>query len=70
MGTDINSRAGSLLTVRYSTSGEIRYDDSVKALKSLSGTELSVNESDHSDEYERLEYETISQKLKERAILR
>ena len=64
-GTDINPEAGFLLSEPYSRVGKILYGDSVETLRSFSEIDIFINDSDHSAEYERLEYDTIAPKLRE-----
>ena len=69
-GTDINPRAGYLLQDQYEGVGQILYGDSVESLKGLNEPiDLFVNDSDHSAEYEALEYRTIEHKLADDAIV-
>lgn len=65
LGTDINPEAGFLLAEPYSSVGKILYGDSVETLRSLPEIDILINDSDHSAEYERLEYETVISKLRE-----
>jgi hypothetical protein len=62
-GTDINPAAGFLLAEPYSSVGRVLYGDSIQSLQSIPSIDLFVNDSDHSAEYERREYETIMPKL-------
>jgi hypothetical protein len=69
-GTDINPKAGYLLTGRYKQFGEILYGDSVTSLRGLDRfVDLFINDSDHSADYEHAEYETVASKLTAGAIL-
>lgn len=69
-GTDINPSAGYLLNGVYANYGEILYGDSVKSLEGLDQEiDIFINDSDHSADYERREYETIINKLSPNAIL-
>jgi len=69
-GTDINPEAGYLLSGKYADYGRIIYGDSIKTLEEFSGPiDLFINDSDHSDEYEAAEYETISGKLSSESII-
>lgn len=69
-GTDINPNAGYLLTNDYANYGCILYGDSIESLKKFDGNiDIFINDSDHSAEYEASEYETIRNKLSERAIV-
>ena len=69
-GTEINPRAGYLLTGKYAQCGEILYGDSIESLQVLDEQiDLFISDSDHSDEYEAREYETIEAKLSNRAVI-
>lgn len=69
-GTDINPKAGYLLSGEYSEFGEILYGDSIQSLKQLNDSvDLFINDSDHSSEYEGKEYEIMSGKLTEYAVI-
>lgn len=68
-GTDIAKDAGYLLAPPYDSVGQVLYGDSIESLKQLDGVELFINDSDHSMDYERREYQTISSKLTQRAII-
>jgi hypothetical protein len=69
-GTDINPKAGYLLTGEYARFGEIRYGDSIESLKSLDvEIDVFVNDSDHATEYESREYVTVESKLSKDAII-
>jgi len=69
-GTDINPAAGWLLREPYSEFGEIIYGDSQESLRKLEGpVDLFVNDSDHSADYERGEYDVIAPKLSKRALV-
>jgi predicted O-methyltransferase YrrM len=69
-GTDINPEAGYLFREPYCGFGKILYGDSCESLRRLDETvDLFINDSDHSAEYERKEYEAIAPKLAERSIL-
>jgi Methyltransferase domain len=69
-GTDINPRAGYLLRGKYAAVGKILYGDSIESLKALpEKIDLFVNDSDHSADYEMREYETITDKLSDHAIV-
>lgn len=70
VGTDIRREAGQLLAPPYDAVGEILYGDSVTSLRALDGPiDLFINDSDHSADYEALEYETVAPKLSDRAVL-
>ena len=62
-GTDINPDAGFLLAEPYNRVGRILYGDSIQSLQSIPSIDVFVNDSDHSAQYERQEYETIASKL-------
>jgi hypothetical protein len=69
-GTDLNPRAGYLLTGDYARHGEILYGDSIESLKKLEGPiDLFINDSDHSAEYEAEEYRVIQNKLAANAMV-
>jgi len=69
-GTDINPKAGYLLSGAYKKFGEILYGDSIKSLKNFKlGIDLFINDSDHSSEYEYDEYQTIAPLLNEDGII-
>ena len=62
-GTDLNPDAGFLLTEPYNKVGSILYGDSIQSLRSIREIDIFINDSDHSADYERREYETIAPKL-------
>ena len=69
-GTDINPKAGYLLTGEYSKYGEILYGDSIESLQRFQGeVDIFINDSDHSAEYEAREYEVIESKLSKNALI-
>jgi hypothetical protein len=68
-GTDINPDAGFLLAEPYDSVGRILYGDSIQSLQSIPSIDLFVNDSDHSSEYERREYETIAPKLRDDGVI-
>ncbi len=69
-GIDINPSAGYLLSGQYATCGRILFGDSATSLKNLDvEIDLFINDSDHSSDYERREYEIISKKLSHHAIV-
>ncbi len=69
-GTDINPKAGYLLSGDYADFGSILYGDSIESLEKLEAPiDLFVNDSDHSAEYEAAEYQTIENKLSRNAIV-
>ncbi|MFC1705406.1 class I SAM-dependent methyltransferase [Planctomycetota bacterium] len=69
-GTDINPRAGWLLGEPYAQFGEILYGDSLESLRRLERMiDLFINDSCHSKEYERAEYDLVATKLSEKGIV-
>lgn len=69
-GTELDTRLGYLLKDDYSKYGEILYGDSVESLKKFEKKiDFFINDSDHSAEYEALEYQTIKDKLAENALI-
>jgi predicted O-methyltransferase YrrM len=69
-GTDINPRAGYLLSGVYQEHGRILYGDSLASLRQLTGpVDLFINDSDHSAEYEEQEYDVIQHKLAPGALV-
>jgi hypothetical protein len=62
-GTDKDPDAGFLLREPYSSVGEILYGDSIQSLQSIPAIDILINDSDHSAEYERREYELVEPKL-------
>lgn len=63
-GTDINPKAGYLLSGPYSDVGRVLYGDSLETLRDFAEPiDLFINDSDHSPEYESEEYDAISSKL-------
>jgi predicted O-methyltransferase YrrM len=69
-GTDINPDAGFFLAGNYAKFGKILYGDSISTLQALEQKiDLFINDSDHSADYEKKEYDTISQKLSSAAII-
>ena len=69
-GTDIDPKAGYLLSGEYAEFGEILYGDSIESLKVFNHTiDLFINDSDHSTEYEGNEYKVIKSKLTEKSII-
>ncbi len=70
VGTDIREEAGYLLSGKYATVGEILYGDSIASLQTLDeSVGLFINDSDHSSDYERREYEVISPLLEADALV-
>ncbi|MEM9832808.1 MAG: class I SAM-dependent methyltransferase [Bacteroidota bacterium] len=69
-GTDINPKAGYLLTGKYQEVGKILYGDSINSLSQFSEKiDLFINDSDHSADYEYQEYLAIQQLLSNKAII-
>jgi hypothetical protein len=69
-GTDINPKAGYLLSGCYRKYGEILYGDSISSLEALDKRiDLFINDSDHSAGYEAKEYAVVATKLNPKAIL-
>ncbi len=69
-GTDINPRAGYLLTAPYTQHGRILYGDSIESLNDFAQPiDLFINDSDHSAEYEALEYEAIASKMSANGLI-
>lgn len=69
-GTDINPEAGILIRGLSPEFGKIIFGDSLESLRSLEEEiDIFINDSDHSSEYEALEYEVIHPKLSKSAIV-
>lgn len=70
-GTDIDASAGKLFKKPFSDYGQILYGDSIESLKDMAdaSVDMFINDSDHSAEYELLEYKTILSKLTHSAIV-
>jgi len=68
-GTDINPKAGYLLSGDYIDFGTVLYGDSIESLKQIDEIDLFVNDSDHSEDYEAREYEAITNKLSPHAVV-
>jgi hypothetical protein len=70
VGTDINPSAGELLQGPYAQFGEVRHGDSIATLIEIQQpVDVFINDSDHSGDYERREYEVMESKLSPRAIV-
>lgn len=70
IGTDINPKAGYLLTGEYAAFGTILYGDSIESLHTIADEiDIFINDSDHSSDYEYREYLTIASKLSGHALL-
>lgn len=69
-GTDINPKAGYLFSGDLAKCGTLLYGDSLESLRKFSGSiDLFINDSDHSADYEREEYELIRSKLSAKAVV-
>jgi len=69
-GTEINPKAGYLLTGKYKEVGKILYGDSIKSLSEFTDKiDLFINDSDHSSSYEYQEYMTIKSLLTDNTII-
>lgn len=69
-GTDIDPNAGYLLQGKYAQNCTILYGDSIKSLiKFPYKIDLFINDSDHSAQYEKKEYETIKNKFDSKTII-
>jgi hypothetical protein len=69
-GTDINPKAGYLLTGKYREIGEVLYGDSIESLSKFKDTiDIFINDSDHSADYEYREYVTIKHLLTQDSII-
>lgn len=69
-GTEIRSEAGQLFSGKYASTGKILYGDSITSLNALNeNIDFFVNDSDHSKEYEYMEYLSISSKLSSYAVI-
>lgn len=68
--TDLNPKAGYLLKGDYAEVGQIIYGDSITSLRTLDlPFDIFINDSDHSQEYEAQEYETVAGKLSAGAVI-
>ncbi|MES2192829.1 MAG: class I SAM-dependent methyltransferase [Pseudomonadota bacterium] len=68
-GTDLNPRAGYFLKGEYAKFGKVLYGDSLKSLATLDKIDLFINDSDHSGDYEKAEYELVRNKLSVDAVV-
>ncbi|MEO5921875.1 MAG: class I SAM-dependent methyltransferase [Pseudolysinimonas sp.] len=66
---DINPASGFLIGGQYATVTERIVGDGVATLKTLSGIDFFIHDSDHSAEYEAQEFETITKNLSAAAIV-
>lgn len=70
IGIDISKDAGSLIGGSYEKYSTIIHGDSIESIASLSEqVDIFISDSNHKPEYERKEYNTISSKLSDRAII-
>lgn len=70
LGTDIDRKAGYLLTDPYRAVGTIAYGDSIATLSALNvGIDIFINDSDHSADYELREYRTITPRLNAASLI-
>lgn len=68
--TDIDPAAGYLFKKPYVDYGEVLYGDSIESLNKMTVTiDLFINDSDHSQDYEMREYETVQAKLSPTSII-
>lgn len=69
-GTDIDPKAGRLLSGPYAQMGKVLYGDTIASLTTLDETiDLFINDSDHSADYEYREYHVVAPKLSSSAII-
>src|SRR5271170_3221892 len=69
-GLDINPKAGFFLSGDFARYGSILFGDAIESIKNFAGVvDLYINDSDHSAQYEGLEYEAMAQKLSAGAII-
>jgi hypothetical protein len=68
-GTDKNPDAGFLLSAPYSEFGQILYGDSIESLKTIPQVDVFINDSDHSADYERREYEIVGPRLSTEGLI-
>lgn len=70
IGTDIDPKAGVLVSGKFGDIGKVLSGDSLQSLGKLSEeVDLFINDSDHSAEYESREYELIDTKLSKGALI-
>ena len=70
IGTEIDKNMGQFLKGPYKEFGSIVYGDSIETLKRIDDQiDLFINDSDHSSNYEFLEYQAISNKLSNNAVI-
>lgn len=69
-GTEKDLEAGKLFLQKYKKIGKILYGDSIGTLKKFNlKIDLFINDSDHSADYEYLEYNTILNKISKKCII-
>ena len=69
-GTEIKPEGGYLLSGPYAHVGQVLHGDSIGILREFDRSiDLFINDSDHSEEYEAAEYQTIRQKLSPNAVV-
>lgn len=70
LGTEIDPKAGQLLSGRYAEVGHIVYGDSLETLEDLDEPiDIFINDSDHSADYEASEYLAIRQLLSSDSVI-
>jgi predicted O-methyltransferase YrrM len=69
-GTELDLKAGKIFSGKYKKYGKILYGDSVTTLKKFNfKIDLFINDSDHDEDYEYLEYEVIANKISNKSII-
>lgn len=69
-GTDINARAGWLISERHKKIAKVLYGDSIESLQDFDQEiDLFVNDSDHSPDYESREYGVVQRKLNPKSVI-
>ncbi|KQY23226.1 hypothetical protein ASD16_11745 [Cellulomonas sp. Root485] len=66
---DIDAAAGHLIAAPYDTVTDLRIDDSIAAIGKLETVDLFLHDSDHSPGHERREFEAVSAKLSDSALV-
>jgi hypothetical protein len=70
LGTDINPKSGELLMLPLTDYCTLAIGDSVTTLQGLQkNVDFFISDSDHSEEYEAREYQSIEQKLSNKAYI-
>lgn len=70
VGLEIRPEAGQLLTGPFAQFGRIEYGDSLASLSTMNETiDLFVNDSDHSVDYEAREYDAVTSRLSDKAMI-